>query len=50
MKYQSFDIKARVVYELKTILKFDKVTKWFVLLLWSVTLPADMFGGTEFWL
>ena len=36
MKYQSYDIKARVVYELKIKLKSNKVIKWFVLLLWSV--------------
>ena len=36
MKYQSYNIKARVVYELKIKVKFDKVIKWFVLLLWSV--------------
>ena len=36
MKNQSYNIKARVVYELKIKLKFDKVIKWFVLLLWSV--------------
>ena len=31
MKYQSYNIKARVVYELKIKVKFDKVIKWFVL-------------------
>ena len=36
MKYQSYNIKARVVYELKIKVKFDIVMKWFVLLLWSV--------------
>ena len=36
MKYQSYNIKARVVYELKMKLEFDKVIKWFVPLLWSV--------------
>ena len=36
MKYQSHNTKARVVYELEIKLKFDKVIKWFVLLLWSV--------------
>ena len=36
MKYQSYNIKARVVYELKIKVKFDKVIKWFVLHLWSV--------------
>ena len=36
MKYQSYNIKARVVYELKMKNKIDKVIKWFVLLLWSV--------------
>jgi len=33
MKYQSYNIKARVFYELKIKLKFDKVIKWCVLLL-----------------
>ena len=33
MKYQSYDIKARVVYELKMNVKSYKVIKWFVLLL-----------------
>ena len=36
MKNQSYNIKARVVSELKIKSKFDKVIKWFVLLLWSV--------------
>ena len=36
MKYQFYNIKARVVYELKIGLNFDKVIKWFVLLLWSI--------------
>ena len=36
MNYQSYNIKARVVYELKIKVKFNKVIKWFVLLLWSV--------------
>ena len=36
MKYQSYSIKARVVYELKIKVKFDIVMKWFVLLLWPV--------------
>ena len=36
MKYQSYNIKARVVYKLEIKVKFDKVIKWFVLLLWSV--------------
>ena len=35
MKYQSYNIKARVVYELRIKVKIDKVIKWFVLLLWS---------------
>ena len=30
MKYQSYNIKARVVYELKIKVKFEKVIKWFV--------------------
>ena len=37
MNYQSYNIKARVVYELKIKVKFNKVLKWFVLLLWSVS-------------
>ena len=36
MKYRSYNIKARVVYELRIKVKFDKVIKWFVLLLWFV--------------
>ena len=36
MKYRSYNFKARVVYELKIKVKFDKVIKWFVLLLWSI--------------
>ena len=36
MKCQSYNIKARVIYESKTKVKFGKVIKWFVLHLWSV--------------
>ena len=36
MKYQSYNIKARVVYELKIKVKLNKLLKWFVLFLWSV--------------
>jgi hypothetical protein len=34
--YQSYNIKAGVVHELKIKVKLNKVIKWFVLLLWSV--------------
>ena len=34
--YQSYNIKARVVYELKIKVKLNKLIKWFVLILWSV--------------
>ena len=36
MKYQSYDIKAGVVYKLKIKVKLNEAIKWFVLLLWSV--------------
>jgi hypothetical protein len=36
MKYQSYDIKAGVVYELKIKVKLNEAIKWFVLFLWSV--------------
>ena len=36
MKNQSYNIKASAVYELEIKFKFNKVIKWFVLLLWSV--------------
>jgi hypothetical protein len=36
MKYQSYNIKAGVVHELKIKVKLNKVIKWFVLLLWYV--------------
>ena len=36
MMYPSYNIRARVVYKLKTKVKFNKVIKWFVLLFWSV--------------
>jgi hypothetical protein len=36
MKYQSYNIKAGVVHELKIKVKLNKAIKWFVLLLWSV--------------
>ena len=36
MKYQSYNIKARVVYDLKIKVKLNRLIKKFVLLLWSV--------------
>ena len=36
MKDPSYNIRARVVYESKNKVKYNKVIKWFVLLLWSV--------------
>ena len=49
MKYQSYNIKARVVYELKIKFNFDKVIKLFVLLLSSVRpwLGRRTFVGSE---
>ena len=36
MKSQSYNTKARVVYNSKIKVKLTKLIKWFVLLLWSV--------------